>query len=77
MFQSIGIEKALGFSNYRHKDTPGKYGALVIEEFKILQESCKQSWKGIHTTCYMLGRFLQDLNPFITGKDRSLIRVLI
>ena len=36
--------------------------SLVIEEFKILQESYKQSWTGIHTTCKQLARFLQDLN---------------
>ena len=38
------------------------FTSLVIDEFKILQESCKQSWKGMHTTCKQLARFLQDLN---------------
>ena len=36
---------------------------LVIEEFIILQESCKQSCKGMHTSCKHLARSLQDLNP--------------
>ena len=29
---------------------------LAIEEFKIWQQSCKKSWKGIHTTCKLLAR---------------------
>ena len=36
---------------------PPVESAPVIEEFKILQESCKQSGKGIHPTSILLARF--------------------
>ena len=41
---------------------PPVESAPVIEEFKILQESCKQSGKEMHPTSILLARFLHDLN---------------